>query len=69
MCKLRYYHCSDETTKYVNLKVSENDVKLKLSQNHQKYIDFLEFVGVLWKRTSRMDRNNIGNFLMFDFSK
>jgi hypothetical protein len=30
MCKLRYVHCSNETTKYVNLKVSENDVKLKL---------------------------------------
>lgn len=50
MCKLRYYHCSDETTKYVNLKVSENDVKLKLSQNHQKYIDFLNSLDYYEKR-------------------
>ena len=45
MCKLRYVHCSDETTKYVNLKVSENDVKLKLEVKITKNnIDFLNLL-------------------------
>ena len=51
MCKLRYDHCSDETTKYVNLKVSENDVKLKLEVKITKNnIDFLNSLDYYEKR-------------------